>query len=123
VVATTFERVKPTFAARPEIWNHGDPMPAKRLIEERAHDVLAAEEFPMPAPDPVLHHGPVVLPDDPTGIEQPHDVLAAEEFPMPAARLDGLAVSRRTGVSRHLAVKAAAGTLLVLLALRMLRRA
>lgn len=55
--------------------------------DEPAHDVLAAEEFPMPAPDPDLHHhGPVVLPDDPTGIAEPHDILAAEEFPMPAGR-------------------------------------
>jgi hypothetical protein len=54
---------------------------------EPAHDVLAAELFGMPAPDPELHHhGPVRLPDDPTGIEEPHDVLAAEEFPMPAPR-------------------------------------
>lgn len=40
----------------------------------------------MPAPDPVLHHGPVTLPADPTGIAEPHDVLAAEEFAMPAPR-------------------------------------
>jgi hypothetical protein len=51
------------------------------------HDVLAAEEFPLGSADPVLHHhGPVVLPPDPTGIQQPHDVLAAEEFPLPAPR-------------------------------------
>ena len=54
--------------------------------EDAAHDVLAAEAFAMPAADPSLHHGPVVLPEDPTGIPEPHDVLAAEEFPMPAAR-------------------------------------
>jgi hypothetical protein len=54
--------------------------------EEPARDVLAAEAFAMPAPDPDLHRGPIVLPDDPTGIAEPHDVLAAEEFPMPAAR-------------------------------------
>jgi hypothetical protein len=97
-------------------------MSAKRSIEEPAHDVLAAEEFPMPAPDPVLHHGPVTLPDDPTGIAQPHDVLAAEEFPMPAPRLVGLADPRRAGASRHLALKAAAGTFLALLVLHLLRR-
>ena len=55
-------------------------------VEEPAHDVLAADEFAMPAPDPALRHGPIRLPDDPTGIAEPHDVLAAEEFPMPAAR-------------------------------------
>ena len=54
--------------------------------QERAHDVLAAEEFGMGAADPGLHHGPVTLPSDPTGIEEPHDVLAAEEFAMPAPR-------------------------------------
>ena len=52
--------------------------------QEPAHDVLAAEEFGVPAADPGLHHGPVTLPDDPTGIVEPHDVLAAEEFAMPA---------------------------------------
>lgn len=51
---------------------------------EPATDVLAAEAFAVPARDPNLTHGPVVLPDDPTGIEEPHDVLAAEEFAMPA---------------------------------------
>jgi hypothetical protein len=51
---------------------------------EDAHDVLAAEAFGVPAPDPELRHGPVVLPEDPTGIPEPHDVLAAEEFPMPS---------------------------------------
>ena len=33
-----------------------------------------------------LDHGPVVLPEDPTGIAEPHDILAAEEFAMPAGR-------------------------------------
>ena len=61
-------------------------MPARdpALHREAAHDVLAAEEFGMPAGDPALHHGPVTLPSDPTGIAEPHDVLAAEEFAMPA---------------------------------------
>ncbi len=40
----------------------------------------------MPARDPELNAGPVLLPDDPAGIPEPHDVLAAEEFPMPAPR-------------------------------------
>jgi hypothetical protein len=48
------------------------------------HDVLAAEEFAFPAPDPSIAHPPVVLPDDPSGIAEPHDVLAAEEFALPA---------------------------------------
>ncbi len=57
-----------------------------RSEEEKAHDVLAAEAFAMPAPDPTLRHRPIRLPDDPSGIEEPHDVLAAEEFPAPAPR-------------------------------------
>jgi hypothetical protein len=65
----------------------GMPAPDPALHEDDPHDVLAAEEFGMPAPDPVLHHhGPVTLPGDPTGIAEPHDVLAAEEFAMPAPR-------------------------------------
>ncbi len=46
-------------------------------IDEPAHDVLAAEEFAMPAPDP-----PHPVPEDPSGIPEPHDVLAAEEYPL-----------------------------------------
>lgn len=64
----------------------GMPAPDPALHHEPAHDVLAAEEFGMPARDPALHHGPVTLPSDPTGIAEPHDVLAAEEFAMPAPR-------------------------------------
>ena len=50
-----------------------------------AHDVLAAEEFALPGPDPRIGHPPVVLPEDPSGISEPHDVLAAEEFALPAS--------------------------------------
>jgi hypothetical protein len=53
-------------------------------FQEEAHDVLAAEEFALPAADPALRHRRIELPDDPTGIEEPHDVLAAEEFALPA---------------------------------------
>jgi|GEM_PF-2174086 len=59
--------------------------PHRTPHEEPVHDVLAAEEFALPAPDPELATRPVVLPDDPTGISEPHDVLAAEEFALPAA--------------------------------------
>jgi hypothetical protein len=56
-------------------------------VTEPPHDILAAEAFVVPGPDPELHpHGPVKLPEDPTGIAEPHDVLAAEEFAMPAPR-------------------------------------
>ncbi len=65
----------------------GMPAPDPELHRDDAHDVLAAEEFVVPAPDPVLHHrGPVTLPVDPSGIAEPHDVLAAEEFAMPTGR-------------------------------------
>jgi hypothetical protein len=50
-----------------------------------AHDVLAAEEFALPASDPSISHAPVQLPEDPSGIAGPHDVLAAEEFALPAS--------------------------------------
>jgi hypothetical protein len=61
------------------------PAPDPGLHHEEVHDVLAAEEFAVPAPDPGLHHGPLMLPEDPSGITEPHDVLAAEEFALPAA--------------------------------------
>jgi hypothetical protein len=65
----------------------GVPAPVPGLRAEGAHDILAAEEFGVPAPDPAFHHhGPVQLPDDPSGIAEPHDVLAAEEFALPAGR-------------------------------------
>ena len=51
--------------------------------------MLAAEAFAVPAEDPSLKHGPVVLPDDPSGISEPHDILAAEEFAMPAGAPGG----------------------------------
>jgi len=60
------------------------PAPDPKLHRDPPRDVLAAEEFELPAPDPSLHHGPVSLPADPTGIPEPHDVLAAEEFALPA---------------------------------------
>src|SRR5258708_5895855 len=61
-------------------------MPGPPQIDDggEAHDILAAEEFAMPAEDPTLHHGPVSLPEDPSGDTEPHDILAAEEFAMPA---------------------------------------
>ena len=71
--------------------------------EEPAHDVLAAEAFAVPGPDPVLSHKqPLRLPEDPTGIPEAHDILAAEEFAMPAPgpRRSGPRVEspRRTGL-------------------------
>jgi hypothetical protein len=42
---------------------------------EEPHDILAAEEFAIPQPEPGVPHSP-----DP----EPHDVLAAEEFAFPS---------------------------------------
>ena len=87
-------------------------------LDERPHDVLAAEAFAMPASDPELHHhGPIALPEDPTGIEEPHDVLAAEEFPMPAPTA---VPSVRPRKASHRIGIVAAG-LLLLFAIRRLR--
>ena len=44
---------------------------------EEPHDVLAAEEFAMPA------RSAGDIPPDPHDIREPHDVLAAEQFAMP----------------------------------------
>jgi hypothetical protein len=55
----------------------------KRAAEEPAHDILAAEAFAMPAPDPAFRHD-LVVPQDPAGIAEPHDILAAEAYAMPA---------------------------------------
>jgi len=95
--------------------------------QERPHDVLAAEEFGVPAPDPALHHhGPVILPADPTGIAEPHDVLAAEEFAMPAptARAPHAphASPERRGLGPAALALAAAGGLGLLVTRRLRKR-
>lgn len=92
--------------------------------DEPAHDILAAEAFAMPAPDPSLHHRPVVLPNDPTGITEPHDVLAAEEFAVPAARsYTARSLAERAESSRkRLATGTAASLLALWLLARILRR-
>jgi hypothetical protein len=51
---------------------------------EEPHDVLAADEFAMPAHGDVVRARQLTLPEDPTGIAAPHDILAAEDFAMPA---------------------------------------
>ncbi len=90
----------------------GMPAPDPALHHEPAHDVLAAEEFGMPDRDPGLHHGPVTLPGDPTGIAEPHDVLAAEEFAMPTPRTPGaLEAQQQQRDRRALLVAAALGLL------------
>ena len=87
--------------------------PRRSGDEEQAHDVLAAEEFAMPSADPTIHHGPVVLPGDPTGIMEPHDVLAAEEFAMPAVRMHPAVQRRRAFIPPTWVLLVLAGVLLV----------
>src|SRR3954453_427506 len=71
---------------------------------EEAHDVLAADEFAMPAHgDYGLH-----LPRDPHGIEEPHAGLAAAEFAMPSGPVPGVRTLKSGGSSKPLRVLAAA---------------
>jgi hypothetical protein len=68
------ERTPPNQAAHDVLAAEEFVVPAAdpRLHHPQAHDVLAAEEFVVPAPDSRLHH------------PHAHDVLAAEEFVVPA---------------------------------------
>jgi hypothetical protein len=75
-----------------------------------AHDVLAADEFAIPARgDYGLH-----LPRDPHGIEEPHDVLAADEFAMPSGP-DRVAETLKSGGASNPLLVLAAAALAVLL--------
>lgn len=95
---------------------------SRRSEEEAAHDVLAAEAFAMPAPDPSLRQQQVVLPEDPSGIAQPHDILAAEEFAMPAVSPRPRAPGSSGAVRARPTLAGAAAGLLALLGLRRARR-
>ncbi|HET6447725.1 MAG TPA: hypothetical protein VFG31_01350 [Conexibacter sp.] len=60
-------------------------IPPEPNASEEPHDVLAAEQFAMPAPQAAWHpEAPPSLPPEPNASEEPHDVLAAEAFAMPA---------------------------------------
>lgn len=91
---------------------------------EPAHDILAAEAFAVPAPDPILrHHDPVKLPGDPTGIAEAHDILAAEEFAMPAPASGRLSGPRAAlAVSARSPWRAAIGTAVAAIGALLLRR-
>ncbi len=112
-------------AAGPESVTSGiiSPVPqadaSRSPADKSAHDVLAAEAFAVPAPDPELSHPPVVLPADPTGIQEPHDVLAAEEFAMPAVK-PHVEEARNPGATarRGALLAAALGALVGLIRLR-----
>jgi hypothetical protein len=93
----------------------GVPAPDPALHRDEVHDVLAAEEFVVPAPDPTFHHGPVMLPDDPSGISDPHDVLAAEEFALPAGHATGSLPPEGRAGSRALVAAGTAAALALLL--------
>jgi hypothetical protein len=59
-------------------------LPGDPQGNEEPHDVLAADEFAMPAHGDVVRARQLTLPEDPTGIVAAHDILAAEEFAMPS---------------------------------------
>jgi hypothetical protein len=90
--------------------------------QEPAHDVLAAEAFAVPAPDPRLRHRAFVVPDDPSGISEPHDILAAEEFAMPAANGETVRTALARPESPRWSALGAAAALLALVGLRRRRR-
>jgi hypothetical protein len=90
--------------------------------KDPAEDVLAAEMYAVPAPDPTIHHGPVVLPGDLTGADEPRDVLAAEEFALPAGPPHPLGRAEGTDRSRGRFRRVVAGAALAFVALRTLRR-
>jgi hypothetical protein len=115
-----------SFAAAPAAFTFAMMAPMTEVPKQReedAHDILAAEAFAMPASDPILHHEPLAVPDDPAGVAEPHDVLAAEEFPMPAATSHdaGAAAGGSAKATRRLGVLVAAG-IVALLVIRALRR-
>lgn len=94
--------------------------PVFRSRVEPPTDVLAAEEFAVPAPDPALHPEQLALPADLVGSE-PREVLAAEEFAIPAP--DEARVRQRAIVQRGLPfARVAAINVPLLLAARWLLR-
>ncbi|MBS1870762.1 MAG: hypothetical protein JSS99_13995 [Actinobacteria bacterium] len=63
----------------------GGAIPPEPNASPQPHDVLAAEQFAMPAPQAAWHReAPPQLPPEPNASDEPHDVLAAEQFAMPA---------------------------------------
>src|SRR6476469_10747232 len=84
---------------------------------QEAHDVLAADEFAIPARgDYGLH-----LPRDPHGIMEAHDVLAADEFAMPSGP-DRVLGTLKGGDRRSSLVLLAAAALAVVLYAAIKRR-
>jgi hypothetical protein len=97
------------------VWDHqGVSDTPESSPQEPAHDVLAAEAFAVPTPDPRLRHD-LVLPGDPAGIVEPHDILAAEEFAMPAPEPEAEGGRLGPGKGRGQAAKAGLVAILALL--------
>ena len=92
---------------------HDVDLPEDPTGIDQPHDVLAAEEFAMPA------RSAGDIPPDPTGIHEPHDTLAAEEFAMPTAGVDH---SGGSGLEPRSYVPLLGLACAVLLPLRALRR-
>jgi hypothetical protein len=103
-------------------------IPPEPNASDEPHDVLAAEQFAMPAPQAAWHpEAPPQLPPEPNASDRPHDVLAAEEFAMPAppphVQFASSAASSRRPSRRHVGAAAGIGALLAGLAHRRRRRA
>lgn len=104
-------------------------IPPEPNASDRPHDVLAAEQFAMPAPQAAWHaEPPLQLPPEPNASDEPHDVLAAEEFAMPAppphVRFASAPAPSRTPSGRQFAAAAAGlGAALAAILRRRRRRA
>jgi hypothetical protein len=83
---------------------------------EEPHDVLAADEFAMPAHGDVARARQLTLPEDPTGIAEAHDILAAEDFAMPSGPDRPLDKLRPGGAGNALALLGVAALAAVLYA-------
>ena len=104
-----------------------DAIPPEPNASDQPHDVLAAEQFAMPAPQAAWHpEAPPQLPPEPNASDEPHDVLAAEEFAMPAppphVRFASTPEPSRRPSRRHLGAAAGLGAALAVLLRRRRRR-
>ena len=75
------------------------------------HDVLAAEEFAMPAGGDVRR---LKLSGNVDGVDDPHDILAAEDFAMPSGPDTSLGDKLRQGAPANSLVFAVAAAAAVL---------
>lgn len=82
------------------VWEDPGDMSSNKYADEPATDVLAAEEFGVPAPDRALRPENLKLPSDLVG-DEPREVLVAEDFAMPSP--DEAYVPPRAGRRKPLA--------------------